>query len=270
MAFEESLRLPEPILDEDVIYKTELFTNRAPLVLAFAVILLKYTMPEQPLSSRLSLSQAVVSLNSRSKAVSIGLESGKSAEEEGFGEGQPTVKVMGREVRVMRRWGYEWRPAVAKSEPADSQATIESNPTVGPESQEESALWGLDLEALKMLNGPQLRGASGSTMPIHTAQSARAYLLKSFDASGSPLKLGGKKQTVAELNAQRERNLGLLLGALESLFESWKSILGRDELDKRAWSWYVKVRPEVASGQAGWGGKNTLRLSDILALRRNS
>lgn len=66
-------------------------------------------MPEQPLSSRLSLAQAVVSVNSRSKAQSLGIEKGRSAEELGWGQGQPKVKVMGREISVLKRGGYEWR-----------------------------------------------------------------------------------------------------------------------------------------------------------------
>ena len=89
---EESLGLPEFVVDEAELAGTVLLTNRAPVVLAFGVVLLKYTMPEQPLSSRLSLAQAVVSMNSRSKAVSLGLESGKSAEEEGWGTGKAVPK----------------------------------------------------------------------------------------------------------------------------------------------------------------------------------
>ncbi len=72
---ESSLELPLS-MDEDRIAETVLLTNRAPLVLAFATELLRYTMPDQPLSSRLSLAQAVVSANSRSKAVSLGIERG--------------------------------------------------------------------------------------------------------------------------------------------------------------------------------------------------
>ncbi|KAL8740743.1 MAG: hypothetical protein Q9190_006580, partial [Brigantiaea leucoxantha] len=60
-------------------------------------------MPSQPLSSRLSLAQAVMSTGAKSKAVHLGLQSGKPAEEEGWGEGQPVVRVMGRDIRVMRR-----------------------------------------------------------------------------------------------------------------------------------------------------------------------
>ncbi|KAI0142715.1 hypothetical protein GGR57DRAFT_382685 [Xylariaceae sp. FL1272] len=105
--FEASLELPVEEA-EHVIAGTTLLTNRAPLVLAFAVELLRYTMPEQPPSSRLSLAQAVVSANSRSKAVSIGLEKGPSADDEGWGHGQPRIKVMGREITVLKRGGYEW------------------------------------------------------------------------------------------------------------------------------------------------------------------
>jgi hypothetical protein len=105
---ESSLELPV-ITDEERIVETVVQTNRAPLVLAFAVELLRYTMPEQPLSSRLSLAQAVVSANSRSKAVSLGLDKGPSADEEGYGEGQPRVRIMGREVSVLKRGGYEWK-----------------------------------------------------------------------------------------------------------------------------------------------------------------
>lgn len=80
-------------------------------------------MPEQPVSSRLSLAQALVSINSRSKAVSLGIENGQSAEQEGWGEGQPVVKVLGREIRVLKRWDYnprEGQPAASSSEDSDS------------------------------------------------------------------------------------------------------------------------------------------------------
>jgi hypothetical protein len=237
-------------------------------VLAFAVTLLKYTMPEQPLSSRLSLAQAVVSANSRTKAVSIGLESGKSAEEEGWGEGQPVVKVMGREIRVMKRWGYDWE---AKEEEGLSQETMKEE---DPGDAHEPALWGVDLERLKQSNGPVTatsRHATTSQLPIYTAQSARSYLLKSFDTpksdsanTSSPTKKG------AAVAAEKEHNLGLLLGALELLFDSWSSVLSKEDLDKRAWGWYVRVRPEVEAGVAGWGSKGNVKLADILSLRRKS
>jgi hypothetical protein len=271
--FEDSLALPEPCKDEDELTNAVIYTNRAPIFLAFAVTLLKHTMPSQPLSSRLSLAQAVVSANSRTKAVSIGLESGKSAEEEGWGEGQPLVKIMGREIRVMKRWGYQWdvneddgiSQETIKEESGDfaTQETIKAEP--------EPALWGVDLEKLRQSNGcgaSASKHGTSSQLPIYTAQSARAYILKAFETpkvkleeSGSPAKKGGS------IAAQKERNLSLLLGALELLYESW-SALGKEELDKRAWGWYCHVRPTVEPGVAGWGGKANVSLSDILKLRR--
>ena len=262
---EASLALPGAELDETKLKSIILFTNRAPLVLAFAYVLLQYTLPRQPTSSKLSLAQAVVSMNSRSKAVHIGLEGGQAAEDEGWGEGQPIIRIMTRDVRVMKRWGYEWEES--------TQETLKSTQdTLAAESENvEPALWGVDLEALKKANQPgavgSYKGASNH-LPIYTAQSARAYLLKAFD---SPPKADGvvaKKRTNTTIGAEKERNLSLLLGALQLLFESWAQVLNKEDLDKRAWGWYVRVRPEVAQGVEGWGGKGNIYLSDILDLRR--
>ncbi|KAK5652785.1 hypothetical protein OQA88_9641 [Cercophora sp. LCS_1] len=133
---ERALKLPL-CMDEERIAKAVLQTNRAPLVLAFAVELLRYTMPEQPLSSRLSLGQAVVSANSRSKAVSLGLEKGRSADEEGWGEGQPRVRVLGREIAVLKRGGYSWKgeETVGEGQPSDG---IKSEPSVKDEPSTQS------------------------------------------------------------------------------------------------------------------------------------
>ena len=258
---EASLALPEECLDEDDLSKCVLYTNRAPVVLAFAVQLLKYTMPEQPLSSRLSLAQAMVSANSRSKAVSLGLESGKSAEEEGWGQGQPMVRVMGRDIRTMKRWGYEWKE--------NGEDETQSNDATTQEQNRKPALWGLDLEALKKSSGPATARTGvglGNDLPIHTPQSARAYLLKSFETLPNPTTT--KKTSSATKQEEKEHNLGKLLGTLDLLYRSWATILDPTELDKRAWNWYIRVRPDVADGVAGWGGKGSVRLADILALRR--
>ena len=236
-----------------------LFTNRAPLVLAFAVTLLKYTMPNQPLSSRLSLAQAVVSVNSRSKAVSIGLEKGASAEEEGWGQGQPTVRIMGRNIRVLKRWGYNLQ---------EDAVTVKEESSQQPEYSESSpALWGLDLEALRSSN-PQDKSAAG--LPIYSPQSARNYLLRSFAVSHSTDASENvpKKKAATDTTVEKQRNLGFLLGTLDLLYSSWAHVLDTEELDRRAWSWYVRVRPEVQNGVAGWGGKGEVKLSDILELRR--
>ena len=466
---EASLELPL-CLDEELIAQTVLETNRAPLVLAFAVELLRHTRPEQPLSSRLSLGQAVVSANSRSKAVSIGLAAkGPSAEEEGLiGSGQPRVKVMGREVPVLKRGGYEWKEEGEADQTNTSQATTTTttmqststspeqpkeqppppqpppplhpffHPTpppssitwspsgaplvskdsrflahsskitspsqeklllnnlfkthpnlesashnawayrvrtpsynanrvieksfddgeqgagelmlrmmremgvedamvvmtrwfggtmLGPdrwrlmrsvvggalnergrvsggllETKEEGegggeAVWGLDVEGMSSHSSSTATGAGAGAGPgagggrkesygtgvigmqIHKPEVARNYLLRSFHtASPSPpsqepetktTKTANKtKKTQKQLEAKREENLGLLLGALRLLFDSWKGHLTAAELDKRAWAWYTAVRPDVEAGPAGWGAKGRLELKRILELRR--
>ncbi|KAL1799878.1 hypothetical protein ACET3X_000220 [Alternaria dauci] len=285
---EASLALPEPELDETKVGATVIYTNRAPLVLAFAVTLLKFTMPGQPISSRLSLAQAVTSMNSKTKAVHIGVEKGQPAEEEGWGEGQPVLRIMTREIRVMKRWGYEWESSddatqqKIKPEPGVSNKEKEDdkNEHEATEKAREPALWGVDLEALKKA---QTSKSGSSNLPIYTAQSARAYLMKAFETPAADVvktedvhvKVEGQtapkpkgKRTAAVIAAEKEHNLSLLLGALELLYGSWAKVLSNEDLDKRAWGWYVRVRPEVAQGAAGWGGKGNVRLSDILALRR--
>ena len=425
---ERSLELPMCV-DEERIASTVLQTNRAPLVLAFAAELLRYTMPDQPLSSRLSLGQAVVSANSRSKAVSLGIEKGPSADDDGWGEGQPRVRIMGREVTVLRRSGYEWRGDEmigedndAKEAPAttsESQATgstqassatlpsqrpganwsvsqpislkkstfvaraaqitesgerqalvrslMKENPKLKTAShnawayrlrppagygsnivREESfddgetgcgdlmlrimretgcvdtivvmsrwfggimlgpdrwrlmrncvtgalserlrktgtevalggdAVWGLDLEAMRSKTVAGGHGGSSSHhvtgvvgMPIHRPEAARSYLLKSFVTAPQTAEDGssGKvaKKTLKAQEAEKTDNLGLLLGALRIVLDSWADHLSPSDLDSRAWSWYIKVRPDVDGGIQGWGAKGALKLSDILALRR--
>ena len=190
---------------------------------------------------------------------------------------------MGREIKVMRRHGYEWR----ESDPAEEgkvrmkeeTGTNEGNSQVtlreeGHNGDEEPALWGLDLEALRSSNRPLVAGAqsmSGTGLPIYSAQNARAYLFKSFASSradeaqsGSP----SKKVSAAAQRAEKEQNLAKLLRALDSLCASWAHVLDKDELDRRAWSWYVAVRPEVKEGVAGWGGRGEVKLGEILEMRR--
>lgn len=382
---EKSLELPL-VEDEEVLRSTILITNRAPVVLAFAIELLRFTMPEQPPSSRLSLAQAVVSANSRSKAVSLGLEKPPTeAERMAVPEGQPKVRIMGRDVPVLKRGGYEWsgadqpgsslsstqtiqasneehsnwkhsqklssrsstfiahtsslsspaaRPGLIKSlmekkpeletashnawamrtsfgnSPLVQEASFddgesgcgkfmlelmrEANVTntlvvltrwyggvmLGPDrwrlmrecindalsaqrrvaSLSGEALWGLD---------PQDTKPTTSTvgMAIHRPEGARNYLLRSFVSFEKGEESSGKK-TVAAVNEEKQENAGRLLGALRLLFASWATVLSTSELDRRAWSWYVSVRPDVDSGPSGWGAKGKLSLGDILDLRR--
>ncbi|KAI0548020.1 hypothetical protein F4679DRAFT_574442 [Xylaria curta] len=436
--YEASFELPVES-DERVIAGTTLLTNRAPLVLAFAVELLRYTMPEQPPSSRMSLAQAVVSANSRSKAVSLGIEKGLSADDEGWGHGQPRVRVMGREVTVLKRGGYEWKGeeevgqadnrttnvgesmsttkmsrsdqsrelssdtaghaarswstsqpvtlkqstfivrATSLTEPSKRQSVLQSlfaaipslesashnawayrvkvatnlfnATTIREESFDDGesgcgsfllknmqemnavdtlvvmtrwyggimlgpdrwrimrtclrdalserlrvtgdqatlggeAVWGLDLEAMKNKAGTAGSASSRSFeagvvgMPIHRPEAAKAYIFKSFatrietpqteegNEGPSPSKATTKKKTVKAMILEKEENVARLLGAIRLLYESWADHLSASDLDRRAWNWYVAVRPEVESGPSGWGAKGQLKLSDILALRR--
>ncbi|KZF22496.1 hypothetical protein L228DRAFT_246800 [Xylona heveae TC161] len=328
---EDALRLPEmpTSMTEEELSNTILHTNRAPLVLAFAVVLLKYTMPEQPLSSRLSLAQAYVSISSRSRAVSLGLESGKSAEEEGWGQGQPVVRVMGKDICVLRRWDYETDSSGLGKSTSDNgageetkqneeesglhsgdnasqkeqNASLDSSSGPAHESQHQEqeqdqnrapALWGLDLEALKASNtkpggtATRDRGKGSITyghLPIYTPQSARDYLLRSFasgaHAKGSTATTGSPREGQSRAQrkgqgqasaaaAEKERNLGLLLKALDLLYASWAPVMSAEELDRKSWPWYAQVRPAVEHGVAGWGGKNEVKLGDILALRRRT
>lgn len=285
---EAALALPISSLSEEELSRIVLLTNRAPLVLAFAFCVLKYTMPEQPISSRLSLAQAVVSANSRTKAISLGLESGKSAEEVGWGEGQPVIKVLGREVRVLKRWGYnpnETENSMASrptDQAADSASLAAKHAKETDELTDQASecldnppLWGLDLEALRKSDrrGSANELRARTALPIFTAESARAYLLKSFTrAKGDDSDEASKNKRTKVSNdiPEKEHCLSHLLQAIDILCQSWAAHLDAEELDRRAWAWYLKVRPEVQSGVGGWGEKGFVKLSDILALRRDS
>ncbi len=159
------------------------------------------------------------------------------------------------------------------------------------------AVWGLDLEATR---GKSHAGGYGSGirhhettvvgMQIHRPEAARNYLLKSFatapnsgqgsnpaadqeedeteDGRKGKKTSTPKKKTLKAQGAEKEENLGLLLGALRMVYDSWADHLTGAELDRRAWGWYVAVRPDVEGGQAGWGAKGGLKLKNVLNLRR--
>ena len=94
------------------------------------------------------------------------------------------------------------------------------------------------------------------------------YLLRSFASSTSANSNHSKSKKAAVIAKEKEHNLALLLRSLDLLFQSWAPTLAKDELDRRAWSWYVRVRPDVESGVAGWGGKGDVKLEEILNLRK--
>ncbi|KAL3956299.1 hypothetical protein ACCO45_009145 [Purpureocillium lilacinum] len=299
---EGALSLPL-VEDEDAIRQTTLVTNRAPLVLAFAVELLRCTMPEQPPSSRLSLAQAVVSANSRAKAVSLGIEKAPAGGEMTVPEGAKAEDLDSKSKAVIERRASMMK-ALMTEKPDLETAThnawaVRSSYGNSPLVQEASfddgesgcgkfllgimreidiknvvvvltrwrtsslsgeAVWALD---------PQDDKPTASTvgMAIHRPEGARNYLLRSFATAHEDGTSEGKK-TAAAMNEEKQENLGRLLGALRILFTSWDAVLSREELDRRAWSWYVAVRPDVEAGPSGWGAKGTLRLTRILDLKR--
>jgi hypothetical protein len=65
-----------------------------------------------------------------------------------------------------------------------------------------------------------------------------------------------------------DETLGLLLGALAMLLDSWKAETDLESLDRKAWKWYIQIRPLVPDGLRGWGAKGDMKLADILALRK--
>lgn len=292
---EASLAIPSSTLPIEDLRSITILTNRAPLLLAFAVTVLEHTMPEQPRSSRFSLAQAVVSANSRSKARSIGLAGagGRKEEEEemALGEGQPKVRALGREVAVMRRGGYATSDVQgddgdikAEEEPEARQATVQGEREEEREGQQDTGkderpiYWGLDIEALRKTNTNNNTGNQGHHLPIHTPQSAHSYLLKSFStlaqevqikqpsSTGSTTTSTKHKNKTKDLAEEKRQALSHLLTALHHLISSWSSTLSAEELDGKAWSWYVRVRPDVATGEKGWGQKGAVKLGDILDL----
>ncbi|KEF60368.1 uncharacterized protein A1O9_01928 [Exophiala aquamarina CBS 119918] len=256
---ESLLAFPQTDLTQDELENVTIETNRAPLFLAFTIAVLAYTQPEQPLSSRWSMAQAVVSTGAQSKAKYLGLTSGPTAEEDGWAMGQPKIKIMGREVAVMRRH-------VVKSDEDSLSPT--------------SAYWGLDLEALRRSNGPLIARKDNKRQdapPIHTPIAPRNYLLKSMidvqanseDNDPAPkTKAESKKEKPAEIARRKEEAAAKMLKAIDIVCQSWAEYSSREELDSKAQTWYIRVRPDVDHGQAGWGQRGQVKLRDILQLKK--
>lgn len=418
---EEALWLPEANLSEEDIASCIVVTNRAPLLMAFAYVLLGFTMPEQPRSSRLSLAEALVAGNARGKARTLGIEGGRTAGAEvanDWGHGQPSVRIMGREVKVLKRGGYPVNQVHPPAEEVKTEQGVDDTHVVSDQAGDDAAHWvastsrslksstfiahahsitsasqatsllstlpeschdathnisayrvtpkstdklrehsdddGESRGGAFLLNilrehqldnvllvvsrwyggvflGPdrwrlmgdvarealaaRLRVSSdvpaqhrtealwgidedsrtgdtraaldmGIGIPVHVPERARQYLLKAFttqpaadvsaDASASstadasvssPVTKKRKAKTGAQIEQETTQNLSLVLGALESLFASWAGKVSVAELDGRAWSWYLSVRPEVDAGVKGWGAKGTVHLEHILKLK---
>ncbi|KAL9083371.1 MAG: hypothetical protein Q9159_005821 [Coniocarpon cinnabarinum] len=292
--------LPTPKKDEEQIRQTVIRTNRAPLLLAFATVLLSYTHPAQPVDSQLSLGMAVVSAGAKAKGLDLGvLDSKRVDAAESLGKGHRSIRITSREVAVLRRERATHRSSTDASDVSvDARKTVKKGEEGGSGQEEEEAdgvdeastqetigreeprnkesedwLWGLDLDAL---------AENKSGLPIHKASSALSYLRRSFPSSTTATSTNATSPSVAANKScpksnkskaaaaieEKEHNLALLLGSLELLFDSWSGVLGKSELDRRTWNWYTRVRPEVEQGRQGWGGRGDVRLEDILKLRR--
>ena len=271
---ETQLELPMTDITIDGVSDYVIETNRAPLFLAFALVVAGFIFPDQPLSSRLSLAQGVTSAGAQSKAKYIGLTE-STAEDEGWADGQPKVSLMGREIAVMRRHiavDIKVEPDVDGTVVEDTVATRE-------------AFWSIDLEALKKTNAASTAGKAntGLSLPVHRPEAARAYLMKSIDLvesstdemEGKAIKaedtdqLGKSKTTTTKQRmARKEKAVALLLKAVTHVCCSWSNELSQDDLQRKANSWYMKVRPYVEGGQAGWGQRGQVQLRDIIDLAR--
>lgn len=281
--------LPAPLTDEPTIHAVVVHTNRAPLLLAFTVLLLRYTHPSQPEDSRLSIAMAVVSRGAKLRAVELGIRDGKRVgKAEEMGKGHRCLRVLGRDVAVLRRekdqrtssHGAAATPITGKKEEnreaeSDSQATLGAPQTLHEErekdqdqdqvqeeeeEEEEDWFWGLDIDALA--------DSKSTALLIHTPQSAYTYLAKAFPTVDLENGTKNDKATAKVQAENKAHNLPFVLGAIDALYASWATTLSPDELDRRAWNWYAAVRPAVEHGRQGWGGKGAVHLSAILRLKR--
>lgn len=406
-------------------------TIRGPLLLVFVVELLRYTMPEQPPSSRLSLAKAFANESLGNKATSTGFTQGMKAAEEGWGSGQPTVTIMGRKVIVLKRGGYDWPgnardqtprqiaataplptsrsegkqdqladqtappwsasspvsikrsvviiratpitapgkrqrilqslftaipsltaakhnvwayrirhsdaldtvmeaafddghagcghallEAMRKTDTIDTLAVMtqwQGGITIGPylwvmmrscleeiraERLRETgavttvrgeAVWGLDLEAMRkrstisaMHAGPASYRAGGIELSVYEPQAVKSYLLRSLavrvETAGNCDAVEAEDETThvpepnvdgsQTLEGEEEQNLAQLTGAIRLLYSSWADHLSNAELDRKAWAWYISVRPDMQNGSLEKGTRGPIKLVDILNLRR--
>ncbi|EHL03157.1 putative protein IMPACT [Glarea lozoyensis 74030] len=279
---EASLALPTPSVDEEAISKSSTtkwtvsstITSKKSTFVARSITITSQTQATHALSTLLSdptlnLSSASHNITAYRLLAPSGHINESCSDDGESGGGRHILKILQDSnltnvLLVVTRWyggimlgPDRWRIMSDVSRDALSQRLRVAGVVRG------EALWGLDLENSETSHTTS--PLTGAGLPIHRPEGARAYLLKSFPSPPGPPDVKGKKKTVAQINGEKEENLGLLLGALEMLFVSWRG-LGREELERRAWGWYVAVRPEVEGGVAGWGGKGDVRLNKIWRL----
>lgn len=194
--------------------------------------------------------------NSITKATSIGVLSKGQEDNElnlfGTSSGQPSIKVLGRSIKCLRRYHEETL----------DKDSIEGQGGNQDGDKKEPWYWAL--------NVTELSTSTSSNLPIHTPEDTLSYLNRSFSQSfvnTSAVTPSNNSRGKASAKS-RIPPLPLLLGALHLLLQSWKDHLSSEELDRRVWGWYCSVRPEVPQGPSGWGAKGEVKLSNILDLRR--
>lgn len=85
---------------------------------------------------------------------------------------------------------------------------------------------------------------------------------------GRDIKTQTKKQKPTEIALRREEAAAKMLRAIDIVCQSWAESLTKEELDSKAQSWYIRVRPDVEQGQAGWGQRGQVPLREILRLKK--
>ncbi|KAK9917920.1 hypothetical protein WJX75_009574 [Coccomyxa subellipsoidea] len=105
---------------------------------------------------------------------------------------------------------------------------------------EKADVFGMKIKALKEQDGNDVRALDSDDQPVDPSK-VQAYLKRAF---GTRL-------------ADAER-------ALTALAESYSD---PDELAKEAYNLYSEFRPQIQTGQSGWGQKGLLDLQHIKQLR---
>ncbi|KAK6537493.1 hypothetical protein TWF694_011678 [Orbilia ellipsospora] len=293
--WETGLELPSLIKNEDQMSIATVTTNRAPLLLAFAVISLGYTHPWLPMSSRFSLAQGLLELTAASKAKNIGILREGDGKDEELEEGYKRVRVLGKEIPVLRRWDVAAGVTTTENETDaerqeknqmqqrgknDGKSTVDASINLGnganvSKDDESAGNVATSIASSSTGTGTGIHRAGAPSVsydePIYWALSpkllANPPTASKLNPSALPIQLPHAAHSYLVRSFSKEM-LPLVLGALHMVYESWVHSLDSAELDRRGWGWYCRVRPSVEDGPEGWGGKGVVRLKDILSLRK--
>ncbi|KAJ6256926.1 hypothetical protein Dda_7809 [Drechslerella dactyloides] len=285
--WESGLDLPPPNRDTDLISATIITINRAPLLLAFAVVSLEYTHPWLPRSSRFSLAQGLLDATAASKAKYIGITRENDSGNDALEEGYKRIRVLGKEIPVLRRWDVELIDPETSTHADDDVGSHESagmNPAGTASDNSASAAIAPAIASAAPATAPSGSSTSGTAAtlsatatvtaasePIYWALSpkllAQPPVASKLNPSALPIHLPHAAHSYLTRSFP-DATLPLLLGALHIVYASWADSLDPAELDRRGWGWYARVRPAVDDGPEGWGGRGAVKLKDVLGLRK--